>query len=1288
MQTLILRRTRDQSADVDRSLREGGVVGIWMAVTMMLLLGFVGLGLDSSYWYWQGWRQQQASDQASLAAAVFLPDRPAVAAAAAAESAAINGFANPEVSIGTGRKANEVSVGVRRTHQSFLMRLLGKTEQEIVRSSTAQYIAPLTLGSPYARLGNDPEDTSGTNLNFWLSQHGPWVPKHNGDRYAADNCIADTSVAHPTPFGCSAGTATRGLNVDYERLGQYGYRYAVDVTAPAAGKDLVFEVFDGVTTSVGNLCDPKDAPYSGKLPGPAERAALAAYVGDADVRYRPGTEPGGLAWCTSDHVNLGGDSSRNTQYMDTEFAVYSQARSVASGGTVQNTTPPTVPPPVPVTTIGPGGGNVVSAPCAQTLPSNATLNFRNTRATFLQVYWVNASCQETLITNINAGSAGTISSSSSHRFRLYDGVTGEFVSEYTVPANTNPSTARYARRSLEPAAFRNNYLSTSGGFSSQGVALTGATAHTWEVVPALNSVSGCNSFKSVDGSDQYLTFSSTGAAATLLPDNGTATGRNAASWCSGPGAAFTGSTTFLAYGQPNTYLWRNTSTNTVGAQTLAAAANGTLDWNVALPFAPQGGEPVPYGFSAELSMESGGLCLEPASTAENALLGQRSCGTLSMQDFRLQTNGRVTHTLSGRIVRPTGTNLQIGSSTGAASESWTPAVMPGGLLRITHSASSTELTNSCDPTPGRTLEHLSLQPATCTALRMRLREFVTPVLVAPGTQAPLVIDLVTHLNNPGSCSTGGAAATLTVNNPRSARVGVYVLESGCKERFLGDVAAGGTAAFPGLTTGARIRVYDAGTGYYPAADFTIASANQVADIALTGPATTCTTSTGAAATVNVTNARPAPIRVLWIDPSCNEITYGTISTGGSASYGSYAGHRFVILDTYTGKPLRSVTIVPGSQTIAEVPDTFTAGTCSTPSGAAATMTIVNQRTSGLELRRVEDDCKVVVDRTLGAGSTTAVTAWAGQRWKVFNLAGVVVQDILVTGNDTYTIVEPASWSGWDPNAGKDNGAVLICSRVETAYPLTDYASGDQRSGTISQLINPVDGIHDDGSGTRDPYAEAFTLGFRRWRKFCRIPAAQVATGRYTITVKTNLNNESAGNNSFSLRAVWVDSGGAPSETGLRLSAMENLPVFVNLGGSSTSNVYLTRLLPVHAGRTLRVELYDIGDTASGTVNVQILPPTDSGMTSWPCTMNLVSVDGTFAPPSSNAGTCAVTGLTRTEYNGTVTRFDIPIPDTFVCDPSIATNCWTKVQLSFSGGQPTDRTTWSATVLGDPLRLVK
>jgi len=49
---------------------------------------------------------------------------------------------------------------------------------------------------------------------------------------------------------------------------------------------------------------------------------------------------------------------------------------------------------------------------------------------------------------------------------------------------------------------------------------------------------------------------------------------------------------------------------------------------------------------------------------------------------------------------------------------------------------------------------------------------------------------------------------------------------------------------------------------------------------------------------------------------------------------------------------------------------------------------------------------------------------------------------------------------------------------------------------------------------------------------------------------------------------------------------------------------------------------------------------------------------------------------------------VPIPDDYDCNYASSSGCWVKVQLSFTGGAtPTDTTTWTASIDGDPVRLV-
>ncbi len=970
---------------------ERGAVAVVVAILLVVVLGFVGLGVDIGFWYYQGWRQQQAADQAALAGAVFLPGDPAQAKAIARQFAALNGYdADVTTTNGTASKTNQLTVSLSRDYNGFFSNILGKKFQNIYRTSSAEFVPPLAIGSPFARAGNDPENATGGNFNYWLNQHGPWVAKHQGDRYASDICDADLTVVHKTPYGCVASTQTRGKNVDYERIGKFGYRYSVDVNAVQAGKDLVFEVFDGITTDVGSTCN------TSKLPTATQRQALSRWVPDADVRYRSGSEPTGVNWCAADDINFSGNAARNTQYMDTEFAVFAPTRSVAAGALVQNTTPPTTIAPAITTTTLPGGGGTIAGLCSPATTTGATtLTVNNDRATSLKGYLVSPSCLETLVFASPPASNAVLNSFAGYRYRFYDASSGAFVSEYTVPT----------------------------------------------------------------------------------------------------------------------------------------------------------------------------------------------------------------------------------------------------------------------PAPG-------LSPT---------------------------ISLAAHLESPGPCAVGGGNATLTVTNQRSMSVGIYSMGANCRETFLYEVPAGGTQSVAGLTVGQSIRFYEPSTNRL-AQSYVMPNASPVYTVTAAGPAATCSPSPAAAATINFVNQRPDPIRVYSVDSSCNLTAEQTVASGWTAT--TNAGTIWQVVDTYTGAVLRTFSAIAGAQTISELPRVLTSGNCSTTSGANSTLQVVNDRSTTLTIKSVGADCLEVLQSTIAPNATAVMSAFIGQRWKVYDGADQAGDITLVNVGETLTIAAPNSWV-WDPNAGSttNGGTVVLCSRIETSYPLTSYSSLDQHTGTVSELINPADGVHDNGSGTRDTFAENFATGFRRWRQFCKIPAASVAVGRYTITTKTNLNDQSAGTNSFSLRAQWR--GALPadtSETGLQLSAVENFPVFINLGGANTSTLYMTRLNPVHAGRTMRLELFDIGDigTPGGTLNFQVLPPTSSNVgSSWPCSMKLVSADGTFAPAGFNAANCSITGLSRQIYNGTAIQIDIPIPQNFTCSLVLPTDCWTAVKLTFNNGaRPTDRTTWSASVLGDPLRLLR
>ena len=78
-----------------------------------------------------------------------------------------------------------------------------------------------------------------------------------------------------------------------------------------------------------------------------------------------------------------------------------------------------------------------------------------------------------------------------------------------------------------------------------------------------------------------------------------------------------------------------------------------------------------------------------------------------------------------------------------------------------------------------------------------------------------------------------------------------------------------------------------------------------------------------------------------------------------------------------------------------------------------------------------------------------------------------------------------------------------------------------------------------------------------------------------------------------------------------------------------------------------------------------------------------------APPTtSTSSTCTISGLTNALYNGRVLTVQVPLPDNYGCDAGSGLGCWFKILLDFGSGNPTDQTTWSARVRGDPVRLVE
>ncbi|MGI9609368.1 MAG: pilus assembly protein TadG-related protein, partial [Acidimicrobiia bacterium] len=207
--------------------REDGVAMVWLATTIVLLLGTAGFAVDLGWMYLNSSRAQRAVDSAAMAGVVHLPGFISLAQSDAQAAAEANGYdfgtipsPGPDSIAITPLSENELHVELQTSIPSFFLSVLGFDTFDITREATAEYIKPVPLGSPNRCFGQDPTGSYCTaNINdFWGAVSGPYTRKSDGDPYST-HCLNNSSAS-----SCSSG------NIDYARAGAYnGYYYAIEV---------------------------------------------------------------------------------------------------------------------------------------------------------------------------------------------------------------------------------------------------------------------------------------------------------------------------------------------------------------------------------------------------------------------------------------------------------------------------------------------------------------------------------------------------------------------------------------------------------------------------------------------------------------------------------------------------------------------------------------------------------------------------------------------------------------------------------------------------------------------------------------------------------------------------------------------------------------------------------------------------------------------------------------------------------------------------------------------------
>ncbi len=202
---------------------ERGVVAVWVAITLVVLLGFAGWAVDFSHWNDERAHLQKAADAAALAGAVYLPDDPAGAIAAARSIASQNGYPSG-VSVTTLANTNQLKVTISTSVKNSFAQVIGIGDPTLSKHAISEYESPKPLdivliidrtGSMKTPVtaGKTPLDHVKDATNAVL---GFLSPKNE-------------SIALGT-LGPSSTTATcSGANA-----GAYGVYSGSDVTAPGA----------------------------------------------------------------------------------------------------------------------------------------------------------------------------------------------------------------------------------------------------------------------------------------------------------------------------------------------------------------------------------------------------------------------------------------------------------------------------------------------------------------------------------------------------------------------------------------------------------------------------------------------------------------------------------------------------------------------------------------------------------------------------------------------------------------------------------------------------------------------------------------------------------------------------------------------------------------------------------------------------------------------------------------------------------------------------------------------
>ena len=220
-------------------LKQAGQIVVIFALMLVVLIGLIGIAIDTTYAWREALRVQRASDSAALAGVVYMPGDFSTATTTADNEAIKNGYtASTSTTVSVLRATNprELDVSITTQVPTFFSRIFGINYFAVTRVSKAVYVTPVPMGSPLAYYGvyqmcnitsscsaeiNAP-GVSVSSQGFYGAVLGEGSNRMNGDAF--------------NPYWNNTGSGTGTTNPQYT---SDGIRY--QIVAGAAGSVYLYD---------------------------------------------------------------------------------------------------------------------------------------------------------------------------------------------------------------------------------------------------------------------------------------------------------------------------------------------------------------------------------------------------------------------------------------------------------------------------------------------------------------------------------------------------------------------------------------------------------------------------------------------------------------------------------------------------------------------------------------------------------------------------------------------------------------------------------------------------------------------------------------------------------------------------------------------------------------------------------------------------------------------------------------------------------------------------------------